>query len=714
MTNAIAPPVIIDVTPTREITPRSRRLPRLAMIAILLGGFALRVERLGVPSLWLDEMGQTTPALRGLGAVIDAARRHHGAAPLDYLLTWLALHVAHEDFVARMPAALLGTLTIALVYLLAREAFAELEGVLAALLLAVAPLHLRYSQEARFYALFTCVAVASTVALVIALRRGDRRSWVAYTLLVIAGLYSHYYMPLVVAAQGAGVLAARLLPSRFPLPRRTSAAHALRGFLVSCAAAALAFLPWLFFAVLQERRVPRGVAPELSLDLMRQIVTGLLLSNPPETVRIESWLPWLYVILLLGGIVAGLARRRTRVVTLSLTLLVLLSPLMIVLALRWIEYFFEVRQVLFLLPFMLILTALGVTGVAEGVGRMTKSTRWEGRLFAGISAFLALLLIGPLWPASQAAIGMAREDWRGALRFVAASASPDEVIIIPGLGEDRYLGYYTFGWPQRPRVPATPDQALAMAADGRAAWVVTNPQTTVITDPLNTAASLRLNFDPRVTVYYVPGADLAADEFAGRLATWEPPDNAVAAHELSDALLAAGRPDAAERVLVKGTADATDPRAASLMSTHLGNLRNGQGDQLGALAAWREAVTLWRDNSEARVRLGEALLLSGDAESAAKELTAAVSLAPDHFWARRFLGQAYSQLDQPRLAVQEFAAAAAIDPTVADTYLLLGDARAADGDRKGAAEAYRRFLAMAPDSPLADEAQRRLDQLGQR
>ncbi|MCB0251574.1 MAG: hypothetical protein KDI07_23590, partial [Anaerolineae bacterium] len=117
MTNAIAPPVIIDVTPTREITPRSRRLPRLAMIAILLGGFALRVERLGVPSLWLDEMGQTTPALRGLGAVIDAARRHHGAAPLDYLLTWLALHVAHEDFVARMPAALLGTLTIALVYL---------------------------------------------------------------------------------------------------------------------------------------------------------------------------------------------------------------------------------------------------------------------------------------------------------------------------------------------------------------------------------------------------------------------------------------------------------------------------------------------------------------------------------------------------------------------------------------------------------------------
>ena len=122
-------------------------------------------------------------------------------------------------------------------------------------------------------------------------------------------------------------------------------------------------------------------------------------------------------------------------------------------------------------------------------------------------------------------------------------------------------------------------------------------------------------------------------------------------------------------------------------------------------------MTLWRDNAEARVRLGEALLLSGDAEGAAKELTMAVALSPDHFWARRFLGQAYMQLDQPRLAAQEFEAATAIDPATADTWLLLGDARAADRDRKGAAEAYRRVLELAPDLPLAGQAQARLDQL---
>lgn len=714
MTTSIAPPIVIDVTPTREIAPRRRRLPRLAMIAILLGGFALRVQRLGIPSLWLDEMGQATPALRGLGAVLDAARRHNGAAPLDYLLTWLALTVARDDFVARLPAALLGTLTIALVYLLARQVFDELEGVLAALLLAVAPLHLRYSQEARFYALFACIAVASTATLVIALRRNDRRGWVVYTLLLIAGLYSHYYMPLVVAAQGAGVLAARLLPGHFPLPRRASPARALRGYLASCAVAALAFLPWLFYAVARERRVPRGVVPELSADLAQRTVSGLFLSGAPRDVGVEGWLPWLYVALVAAGIVAGLARRHTRTATLSLALLVLLSPPAIVLALRWIAYFFEVRQVLFLLPFALILTAAGVTAVAEGAGRLTGAPHTKGRLLVGITAFLTLLLIGPLWPASQAAQGAAREDWRGALRFVAASAAPDEVIIVPGLGVDRYLGYYTAGWPQQPLVPATPDEAAAMAARGRAAWVVASPQTIQIAALLTVAADLRLDFDPKVTVHYVRGADMTAEELHARAATWAGPDNAMAAQDLSDALQAAGDPASAGRVLADTAVNASDPRDASRAETLLGVLLHKQGDSLAALAAYRRAVNLWPGNAEARVRLGEALLLSGDAEAASEELAGAVSLAPDHFWARRYLGQAYLQLDRARLAAQEFEAAAALDPTAADTFVLLGDARAAYRDRQGAAEAYRRFLELAPDSPLAGQVQARLDQLGQR
>lgn len=714
MSQELAQPMVIDVAPAGVLEPARRLLPRLAMVAIVLFGFALRVQRLGVPSLWLDEMGQATPALRGLAAVLDAARRHHGAAPLDYLLTWLALHVARDDFAARLPAALLGTLTVALVYLLGRAVFDELEGVLAALLLAVAPLHLRYSQEARFYALFTCVAVASTVALLLAMRRPDRRGWAAYTLLLVVGLYSHYYMPLVVAAQGAAVLAARLLPRWFPLPRRASPARALRGFLVGCAVAAIAFLPWFLYAVAGEKRAPRGILPELSLAQAQQIVFGLFLSGPPRTVGVESWLPWLYLALAAAGIAAGLARRWTRTATLALATLVVFSPLAILLALRWVAYFFEVRQILFLLPFALILTAAGVAAVAEVPGRLTRSARWEARWRTGVSGFLALLLIGPLWPATRAAEGMAREEWRAALRFVAASAAPDEVILTPGLGVDRYLGYYTADWPQPPLIPVSPEEAQAMAGRGQAAWVVTIPQTAAIAAPLTEAGAIRLHFEPKVTVTYVGGDGLAQDGWIARAAGWAAPDNAAAAQELAEALQAAGQPAASERVLLEAAAQATDSHTASLMQTLLGNLRRREGDNVRALAAYRQAAALWPDNAEARVRLGETLLLSGDPRSAARELAAAASLAPGHFWAQRFLGQAYLQLDRPRLAAQQFESALAIDSSAADTYVLLGDARAAYRDRQGAAEAYRRFLALAPDSPLAGQVQARLDQLGQR
>ena len=96
-----------------------------ALLAALLLGFALRLHRLDTASLWLDELGQASVASGSAAQAIAGARLHHGAAPLDYLLTWLALRVAHVDFAARLPAALLGTLTLALTYRLIRRQMIE-------------------------------------------------------------------------------------------------------------------------------------------------------------------------------------------------------------------------------------------------------------------------------------------------------------------------------------------------------------------------------------------------------------------------------------------------------------------------------------------------------------------------------------------------------------------------------------------------------------
>ena len=63
-----------------------------------------------------------------------------------------------------------------------------------------------YSQETRMYALLALLAALSTWAL-LAWRRGAGRRWaVAYVLLAAAGLYTHYFFPAIMVAQGLLVL----------------------------------------------------------------------------------------------------------------------------------------------------------------------------------------------------------------------------------------------------------------------------------------------------------------------------------------------------------------------------------------------------------------------------------------------------------------------------------------------------------------------------
>ncbi len=95
----------------------------------------------------------------------------------------------------------------------------------------LSPFMLHYSSEARGYALMMAFAVASTLALLIAVEGGRARWWVAYAAASCAAVYSHYTCVFLLAAQVAWVLWAH------PEARRPA--------LLANLAAAVAFLPWL-------------------------------------------------------------------------------------------------------------------------------------------------------------------------------------------------------------------------------------------------------------------------------------------------------------------------------------------------------------------------------------------------------------------------------------------------------------------------------------
>src|SRR5690606_23753028 len=112
---------------------------------------------------------------------------------LHYALTALSIAAFGEsEFAARLPSMLASVPAIPLLIVLGQEMQQREAGLWSALLLAFSPLHLIYAQEARHYALLMTLSLASFVLLLRALRQPQWRWWLAFAMVTILNLYTHY------------------------------------------------------------------------------------------------------------------------------------------------------------------------------------------------------------------------------------------------------------------------------------------------------------------------------------------------------------------------------------------------------------------------------------------------------------------------------------------------------------------------------------------
>ena len=185
---------------------------------------AFRLARLTFQPLWADEGYSVYFA--SLDAVTLARATAADIHPPFYyylLKLWMAVWGAGE-FSLRLLSVFLGVAAVAFTYALASRLVGRRVGALAALLLALSPFHIYYSQEVRMYALVVLLTTASTLFMVRALedwqappdgaatgswRRVRRGS--AYALLYVAAtalaLYTLYYAAFIPLAQTLFVLA---------------------------------------------------------------------------------------------------------------------------------------------------------------------------------------------------------------------------------------------------------------------------------------------------------------------------------------------------------------------------------------------------------------------------------------------------------------------------------------------------------------------------
>jgi len=181
------------------------RLPWPAIVAATLVGGGLRSCGLGDAPPWLDESA-TFVSLRHLGdRGADAPVFVQASNPLYYGLLWLWTQAFGTGAVAlRSLSALAGTACIPLGAALAQRLGGATAARSAALLIALHPLHIHYSREARSYALWTLLGLAAIGALWRAHRRADRASWGLAALAWLASFGAHVFTLFALPATLAG------------------------------------------------------------------------------------------------------------------------------------------------------------------------------------------------------------------------------------------------------------------------------------------------------------------------------------------------------------------------------------------------------------------------------------------------------------------------------------------------------------------------------
>lgn len=209
------------------------------MVLVLLLAFGLRLINLGGRTLWYDEAFAVLFAEKGLDAMREGTLTSADGAAADVhpLLYYGLLHgwmrVAGQSVVAvRFLSVLFGVLTVAFVYRLSRDWFGEQTARAAALIAALAPFHVQYSQETRMYALLGLVLAMTSWTYWRAWSRKRPTWWVAFGILAGVSMY-------VQQLAAFYLLALALLPLLWQDRRRTIATGGagLIGLLV--------YLPWL-------------------------------------------------------------------------------------------------------------------------------------------------------------------------------------------------------------------------------------------------------------------------------------------------------------------------------------------------------------------------------------------------------------------------------------------------------------------------------------
>jgi mannosyltransferase len=372
------------------------RQDRLWMGLILALALAIRLYHLGQQSFWLDETYSWFRANLSLGESLESVIL---GPPLYYVFIRPVVLLGQGEFVLRFSSASVGVVGVAITYQLGRLLAGRRTGLLAALLCAVNPFHVWYSQEFRFYAL---VYLLSGLLLYLFLQLLEGKgNWIAFTVISIVAYLVHYFTLLLTIAQF--VYFVLTLRRRYRIFRRWVVAQAIAGLVLG---------GWVLSAVGRGQVAigvgwiprPSVVSPLLTLSNLALLYTGPWMS------------PMLAGMLLVGAcFLLSLQVKHRRLIL----LLWLFVPVLFSLLISWFlgRNFYVDRYFMPALPAYLLLLARGMLQI-----------RWKWLRAVMIFAMVGLALVRTWHVYFDPKL--ARHDVRGAVQYVESHLEGEDRLVI--------------------------------------------------------------------------------------------------------------------------------------------------------------------------------------------------------------------------------------------------------------------------------------------
>lgn len=369
------------------MTRRRAIVDVLLLASIVAIAAFLRFDRLGAPSYWLDEIlhQQLTAkfAAQPWWRWIATVHEEHGSLYyLTQVATWL---FGTGEAAGRSAAALFGVATIPLVWLASRETRP------AAILLAVSPLHVYFSREARGYALLMFL----TAALIVLLLRG--RSLIAVCVVLAAVLSTAAVAaPVVASAMVVAFVCALVARERW---------YWRAGF--ACAATLVLFR--LIYAAKPVEDPGWPGFPGLHADFFLQLARMFTVSALAEDRK--GWIAVVVILLAVVGAIAIARRSRTQaIVLIGMTILPLGAAIT---SLKVFDHFFAGRYITPALIGFVLLTGAGISAIAR---------------HEIAAALVAIALVTQMWAAARTE-PLQKLDWRTIAASIWKNAKPGELVI---------------------------------------------------------------------------------------------------------------------------------------------------------------------------------------------------------------------------------------------------------------------------------------------